>query len=147
MREIWAKRIALLTGLAIVALTILFAITQNPGDASALDGQLASDTDVTGVALDAQSIAAGEKVYTRENCARCHSVAGQGNPRNPLDGVGSRHSSNAMADWIIGAESLRGVLPDRTLARKQRFQKLSAEDLRVLSIYMQSLRSDIGTQE
>ena len=147
MREIWARRIALLTGLVILALVILFARTQNLGHASEPDGQLASETDVTGVRFDAESIAAGEIVYAREGCVRCHSVAGQGNPRNPLDGVGSKHSSDTMVDWIIGAETLSGVLPDRALARKQRYQKLSAEDLRVLSIYMQSLRTDTGTHE
>ena len=119
MREIWARRIAFLTGLAVLFLTVVFAALQNPVEttgsgADSGDVPLPADT-VVAVALDAECIEAGKLVYQNKGCARCHSIGGQGNPRNPLDGVGAKHSSETMADWIIGAESLRGVLPDRAI--------------------------------
>ncbi len=146
MREIWARRIAFLTGLAVLFLTVVFAALQNPVEttgsgADSGDVPLPADT-VVAVALDAECIEAGKLVYQNKGCARCHSIGGQGNPRNPLDGVGAKHSSETMADWIIGAESLRGVLPDRAIVQKQTYKVLAQEQLRVLSIYMQSLRPD-----
>ncbi|PHQ96994.1 MAG: hypothetical protein COB40_06400 [Marinosulfonomonas sp.] len=142
MREIWARRIAFLTGLAVLLLTVVFAMLQNPDDLTESAGQIVPIEQVAALTLDAQSVAAGWEIYERENCARCHSIDGQGSPRTPLDGVGTRHDAEAMIDWIVGAEKLQGMLSDRTWQQKQSYKELSAEDLRVLSIYMQSLRPE-----
>ncbi len=37
--------------------------------------------------------AAGEKVYADQKCSVCHSIAGKGNAKGPLDDVGSRLSA------------------------------------------------------
>lgn len=34
--------------------------------------------------------AKGEQIYAAQKCALCHSIAGKGNPKGPLDGVGSK---------------------------------------------------------
>ncbi len=139
MREIWARRIAFLTGLAVLLLTVLFATLQTPVEtAERGDAALPGDT-VAPATLDAQGIQAGRQVYQDAGCARCHSIAGQGNPRSPLDGVGARLAAPDLKDWAIGAEAQRGQIPARAFERKQAYQNLPDEDLRVLLIYLQSL--------
>ena len=40
-------------------------------------------------AQDAKQIERGMKVYADQKCSVCHSIAGKGNPKGPLDDVGS----------------------------------------------------------
>ncbi len=81
------------------------------------------------------------------NCARCRSIAGRGNPRSPLDGVGTRHNAEALQDWTIGADALREALPEGIFRLKQTHQELLADDLDALVIYLQSLRVGPPTKE
>ncbi len=143
MREQWARRIALLTGLLILLLAIVFAITQNPVETTAPTAygeQLPSTDDVAAIVLDPQRVEAGRLVYQQQACARCHSIAGEGTGRNPLDGVGARRNAEELRDWIIGADNLEGVLAERAFEQKQAHKELPDDDLDALVIYMQSLR-------
>jgi len=144
MREQWARRIAFLTGLLILLLAIVFAISQNPEGSTGTDTsveRLPSTGDVEAVDLDPQRVDAGRQVYQQQACARCHSIAGEGNKNSPLDGVGGRRNAEELQDWIIGADSLQGVLPDRAFNQKQAHKDIPADDLKALVIYMQSLSS------
>lgn len=139
MREIWARRIAFLTGLMVLLLTVLFATIQNPVETTERgDAALPVDTGAA-TAPDAQFVMAGREVYRNAGCAQCHSIAGKGNPRNPLDGVGARLSTPDLKNWTIGTEAQRGQIPARIFQRKQAYRNLPEEDLRVLVIYLQSL--------
>ena len=51
------------------------------------------------LAQDAK-VARGEKVYTEQKCALCHSIGGQGNTKGPLDKVGSKVSADEMRQWL-----------------------------------------------
>lgn len=141
MRELWARRIALLTGQLVLLLAIVFAIAQNPVESPDAREQVPSTALLEPAALEPQHIESGRQVYQQQTCARCHSIAGEGNPRNPLDGVGARRDLEELRDWIIGAESLEGVMPDRAFRMKQPYGGLPAGDLDALVIYMRSLRN------
>ena len=142
MREKWARRIALLTGLLILLLAITFAASQNPSVSplTIASKEQAASGEQQNNTLDPERISAGQQVYKQQSCARCHSIAAQGNPRNPLDGVGARHSAAELHEWIIGADSLQQELPGYALRSKQRYKELPADELDALVIYMQSLR-------
>lgn len=139
MRELWARRIAFLTGQLILLFSAGFAIIHNPTSPPDRAEQNASQETETFIALDLQRIEAGQQVYQQQTCVRCHSIAGKGNPRNPLDGVGARRNSLQLRDWIKGADVLQGVLPERAFIMKQVYKELSSDDLDALVIYMQSL--------
>jgi mono/diheme cytochrome c family protein len=96
-------------------------------------------------ATDPERIAAGRRVYQQQTCARCHYLAGSGNPRNPLDGVGARRSPEELRDWIIGSAAVRELLPERVIKLKQAYQ-LSDDELDALVIYLQS-RSVVQSAE
>jgi mono/diheme cytochrome c family protein len=50
--------------------------------------------------------ASGEKVFTEQKCSICHSLAGKGNTKGPLDDVGSRLSSDDIRAWITDAKAM-----------------------------------------
>jgi mono/diheme cytochrome c family protein len=50
--------------------------------------------------------ASGEKVYTEQKCSICHSLAGKGNAKGPLDDVGSRLSADEIRTWITDAKAM-----------------------------------------
>ncbi|NOQ88262.1 MAG: c-type cytochrome [Gammaproteobacteria bacterium] len=143
MREKWARRIALLTGLLALLLAATFALIQNPTETAVITEsreQPPSSKRRGVVALDPKRIEAGQQIYNQQTCSRCHSIAGQGNPRNSLDGVGTRRTALELRDWIIGADAVQAELPAYASRLKQTYRKLSGDDLDVLIIYMQSLR-------
>lgn len=141
MREKWARLIALFTGLLVLLLAITFALLQNPREipATTPGRQQASPIPPPASSTpDPQRIAIGRRVYQQQSCARCHSIAAEGNPRNPLDGVGSRRSNAELRDWIIGAEALQGEIPPRAFQLKQVYRELPSDELDALVIYLQA---------
>ncbi len=54
-------------------------------------------------AQDAKAVT-GEKVFTDQKCTLCHSVGGHGNPKGPLDDVGSKLSADEIRQWITDRE-------------------------------------------
>ena len=132
MREKWARRIVLLTAVIVLLLAFVFARIQNPE-------QVSSTEHKPSVVLDSKRIETGRQIYMQQNCGFCHSIAGQGNPRNPLDGVGTKRTASELRDFITGADTLQSVLTTSIRKMKQRYRELSADELTALVIYMQSL--------
>ena len=56
------------------------------------------------MAEDAKVI--GEKVYAEQKCAVCHSIAGKGNVKGPLDEIGSKHSADDIRAWLTDAKAM-----------------------------------------
>lgn len=126
MREIWARRLVVLTGLVVFALAMGFAAIHNLP---------------VGVAKSATpDIERGKQVFQDQGCARCHSVAGIGSARSPLDGVGTRLSASEIRGRAIGTPDQQDALPPAVYRAKQAFQKLPEEEIGALIAYMQSLR-------
>ena len=59
---------------------------------------------IAGVA-SAEDSAAGAKVFADQKCSLCHSVAGKGNAKGPLDDVGSKLSAADIRAWIDDANA------------------------------------------
>jgi len=53
-----------------------------------------------------QDAAAGAKVFADQKCSLCHSVAGKGNVKGPLDEVGSKLSAADIRAWITDAKAM-----------------------------------------
>jgi hypothetical protein len=69
----------------------------------------------------------------------CHSVAGKGNAKGPLDSVGAKLSEEEIRQWLISPR----VMAEKTKATRKplmpEYTKLSKEDLSALVAYMKSL--------
>lgn len=63
-------------------------------------------TTLVAATVSAQDTAAGAKVFADQKCSLCHSVAGKGNAKGPLDEVGSKLSAADIRAWIDDAPGM-----------------------------------------
>ena len=114
MRILFAKLLVGVTGLLIVVFALVFAVIQNPTDDAQVvapdQGRLPTPEaglgapatkDTNGPAPQADPIARGRTVYAEQRCRACHSIAGEGNTRSPLDGVGGRLTEKQIRLWSV----------------------------------------------
>ncbi|MDP1535847.1 MAG: cytochrome c [Burkholderiales bacterium] len=137
MRELLAKNLAALTAVIVVGLAAVFSTVHNaPGPQAARPAVPASPPP--------PATAVVQTAYDRHGCAGCHAIGGQGNPRNPLDGVGQRLAPATIRDWIIAAEGVRSQLSPAVARIKQTYAALPAAELQAMVDYLAGLReSDI----
>ena len=94
---------------------------------------------MAGVAA-AQDSARGAKVYADQKCAVCHSIAGKGNAKGPLDDVGSRLKADGIRDWMTDPAAMtKKTNADRKPAMRA-YPDLTKEELQNLTAYMLSLK-------
>ena len=87
----------------------------------------------------AQDSAAGAKVFTDQKCSLCHSVAGKGNTKGPLDDVGSKDSAADIRAWI---EDAPGMTTKTGATRKPAMKAYSLPkgDVDALVAYLSGLK-------
>lgn len=150
MREIIARLVCVLTVCVVVVLSLLFASAHNPRAAAPTSPPVAAPAPPAPrppqpSPATAGKIARGREVYTQQGCATCHAIGGVGNPRHPLDGVGSRHDEAQLRAWVTGTGAAAEALSGPVLKRKQRYQQLPPEDLEALIDFLTTLRAAPGT--
>lgn len=140
MRERWARRLAVLTCLLVLGLTAVFAASRNLGTPTgvvvAALSPSANDVDVD---VDPDRVASGREVYQSLDCASCHSIAGEGSPRSPLDGLGRQLDRSQIREWIIGGDSVADELSPRALRVKRGYRELDPGQLEAMIEYLASL--------
>jgi mono/diheme cytochrome c family protein len=139
MRELVARLSALTLGAAIVGLAALFAQRQNAESATPETADERAPV-VAVRPVDEAEAARGRALFADVGCLRCHAVAGQGNPRSPLDGIGARHMPDAIQARMVGAPSVADDMPRSVVRAKERFTELPEADLEALTAYLSSLR-------
>jgi mono/diheme cytochrome c family protein len=102
-------------------------------------------TVMTAGSASAQDLKAkGEKVYADQKCSVCHSIAGKGNPKGPLDDVGKKLTADDIHLWITDpAAATTKFKADRkppmtSVAAKMK--ALSKDDVDALVAYLSSLK-------
>jgi mono/diheme cytochrome c family protein len=75
----------------------------------------------------------GQQVFTAQHCSMCHSIAGKGNAKNPLDDVGSKMSADEMKKYIANPKSVKAD------SKMKAYSSLSAEEMDALVSYLQTL--------
>ena len=83
------------------------------------------------VAADA---AHGKEVYTAQKCQMCHAIAGVGNKKYPLDGVGTKLTGDKIKTWITEPKKMD---PKATMPAKA---SIPAKDLEDLVEYLSTLK-------
>jgi mono/diheme cytochrome c family protein len=150
MRKRLAVGLSLLAVSVLVALSVLFALRQNPADGPRLDAAAVLGT-ATGrtaptaaiqqpqVPRQANDSLAGLRVFSAQGCARCHSVQGVGSPRFPLDGVGSRRTLDELRAWTLGSPAVQDSLSPSAVRAKRSYEQIPPEEMRVLLAYLAAL--------
>ena len=83
--------------------------------------------------------AKGEKLFVDQKCTLCHSVAGKGNVKGPLDEVGSKDPPADVRAWISDANAMTAKTG---AARKPAMKQFSLEkdDVDALVAYLTILK-------
>jgi mono/diheme cytochrome c family protein len=82
----------------------------------------------------------GKAVFDAQHCSLCHSVAGKGNPKGVLDGIGSKLTAAEIKEWLKEpAEQAKKAKAERKPAMKS-FASLPAADLDAVVAYVSSLK-------
>jgi mono/diheme cytochrome c family protein len=94
---------------------------------------------VAGSAAAQDARAKGEQIYVAQKCSICHSIAGKGNPKGALDGVGSKLTADEIRLWIVDA---KGMTAKTKAPRKpeMRTYTLPKEEVDALVAYLASLK-------
>ena len=88
----------------------------------------------------AQDAAAGEKVFVAQKCSLCHSVAGKGNVKGPLEGVARKYSADELKLWITDAAQMAKKHNATRKPPMKSFAKLPPADVDALVAYLQTLK-------
>jgi mono/diheme cytochrome c family protein len=87
----------------------------------------------------------GAALFTAQKCTMCHSYAGKGNPKGPLDKVSAKNKAEHIRQWLQDPEGMRAKTnATRTPAMKP--LKLSADQIDALVAYLTSAKP-AGTTE
>ena len=144
MREWIARTVSALAVGAVMILSVVFAHGQNPDDSARRPAPdpvtVPGPAGALAIESQAADSARGHAVFLAQGCTQCHSVAGAGSPRAPLDGVGARRTGAELRAWTTGAEALADSLSPATLRAKQAFATLPPADLDALVAFLASLK-------
>lgn len=86
------------------------------------------------------NVQAGMKVYEAQKCGMCHAVAGKGNKKLPLDGVGKKLSEAQIKEWIVDPVSAAKKANSTAKPSMKAYPSLPSADLEALVAYMVSLK-------
>ena len=83
--------------------------------------------------------AKGEKLFVDQKCTLCHSVAGKGNVKGPLDDVGSKDSAADIRAWITDANAMTAKTGATRKPAMKQFT-LDKDDVDALVAYLTTLK-------
>jgi mono/diheme cytochrome c family protein len=95
---------------------------------------------VAGFAQAQDKAAAGIKVFEAQKCGMCHAVAGKGNKKLPLDGVGKKLNEAQIKEWIVDPKTAAEKAKSTAKPPMKAYPSLPAGDLDALVAYMASLK-------
>jgi mono/diheme cytochrome c family protein len=83
----------------------------------------------------------GAALFTAQKCMMCHSVAGSGHRKGPLDIMIAKDKAEHIRQWLQDPEGMRArTNATRTPAMKP--LKLNADQIDALVAYLTSVKSD-----
>jgi mono/diheme cytochrome c family protein len=97
-----------------------------------------------GVASAQDAAARGQKVFADQKCSMCHSIAGKGNTKGPLDNVGTKLSADEIREWItdpagMTAKSKAPRKPEMT-TMAAKLKAIPKDDVDALVAYLSTLK-------
>ena len=81
----------------------------------------------------------GVQVYAAQKCSLCHSIAGKGNAKGALDGVGAKLSVAEIKQWLVDPVAMAA----KTKSERKPVMKakpMPPEDVDALVAYIASLK-------
>jgi mono/diheme cytochrome c family protein len=94
----------------------------------------------TAAAQDAATIEKGKQLYAAQKCQVCHSVAGVGNKRGALDGVGSKLKDGELRQWLVAPAEMTAKTKAERKPPMKSYAHLAKDEVDALVGYMLSLK-------
>jgi mono/diheme cytochrome c family protein len=94
----------------------------------------------TAFAQDKALVDKGMKAYEAQKCSMCHSVAGKGSTKGPLDGIGSKLKADEIREWLVNPKEMAAKAKATRTPAMRAYATLPKEDLDALVAYMLSLK-------
>jgi len=89
----------------------------------------------------AQDAAAkGAALYASQKCSICHSIAGKGNAKGPLDAVGSKFTAAELHQWLDDPAAMSAKIKATRKPPMKSYKSLSQADKDALVAWMQTLK-------
>jgi mono/diheme cytochrome c family protein len=82
----------------------------------------------------------GQQVYAAQKCAICHSVAGKGNQKGPLDSVGTKLTADEIRQWIVNATEMAAKTGAMRKPPMKSYTAMAKDDLDALVAYLATLK-------
>jgi mono/diheme cytochrome c family protein len=89
---------------------------------------------------EAQSADEGQKLFTAQKCAICHSVAGAGNKRGLLDDVGTKLTAAEIRQWILTPTEMAAKANATRKPPMKAYTALSSTQVDALVAYLLTLK-------
>ena len=93
---------------------------------------------------DAKAVDRGKAVFSEQKCSLCHAVAGKGNPKGPLDDVGSKLTADQMRQWLLTPKEMAEKEKKTRQPAMQPFSKLPKEDLDALVALLTDVEEEVA---
>jgi mono/diheme cytochrome c family protein len=91
-------------------------------------------------ALAQTPVERGMKLFMDQKCSLCHSVAGKGNPKGPIEQGVSKLSADEIRQWHVNPEEMRTKAGADRKPFMKSFSTLPKDDLDALVAYLVSLK-------
>jgi len=91
-------------------------------------------------AQDKALVEKGMNVFTAQKCSLCHSVAGKGNPKGPLEDGVAKLSDGDIRQWLLKPEEMRAKAAAERKPAMKSFASLPKGDVDALVAYLMSLK-------
>ncbi len=92
-------------------------------------------------AQDAAKVEKGKTLFTDQKCKMCHAVAGVGNAKGSLDGVGDKLSAADMKQWLTDPKAAAEKAKAERKPPMKSYATLPAADQDALVAYLQTLKA------
>lgn len=86
------------------------------------------------------AVAKGEKLFADNKCSLCHSVAGKGNAKHPLDGMGAKLKAEDIKLWLTDPKAAEAKAGIKAMPPMKSFATLPPADIEALVAFVQSLK-------
>ena len=84
-------------------------------------------------------VAKGQQLFADQKCSLCHAIAGKGNAKGSLDGIGAKLSADEIRSWITDS---KGMTAKTKATRKPEMKvyTLPKDDVDALVAYLSTLK-------
>jgi mono/diheme cytochrome c family protein len=85
-------------------------------------------------------VSRGASLFAEQKCAICHSVAGKGNQKHPLDGAGKTLTADLVRLWLTDVKAAEVKTGKKAVPPMKSYAALPAADLDALVAFVLSLK-------